>query len=39
MQRLRNDHRLQTLNGQLKELHQLEHSADEKREVVSRSLI
>jgi uncharacterized protein Yka (UPF0111/DUF47 family) len=31
MRQLRKDHRLRTLNGQLKELHELERSADEKR--------
>lgn len=31
MRRLRKDHRLRTLNGQLKELHELERRADEKR--------
>jgi uncharacterized protein Yka (UPF0111/DUF47 family) len=31
MRRLRLDHRLKTLNGQLKELHRLERRADDKR--------
>lgn len=31
MRRLRKDHRLKTLNGQLKELHQLERRADDQR--------
>jgi len=31
MQRLRKDHRLSTLNGQMKELHDLERRADERR--------
>ena len=31
MSRLRQDHRLSTLNGQLKELHRLERSADDQR--------
>ena len=32
MQRLRQDHRLTTLNGQLKELHRLERVADDRRD-------
>ena len=38
MQRLRKDHRLRTLNGQLKELHQLERCADDKRNAFLGSL-